>query len=230
MIDAAQRTAAKVVGIAYLATNATAILATFINKLIVHGDAARTAANIMGSERLFRVGIVSDLFVWIADVAMIVGLYVILRSINKNIALLALAWRLIETSVLAVATLNRLNAVPFFVGPGYLQSFEAARLHALGMIALGAYAADYNIGLIFFGLGSAVFSYLLYRSNYIPRILSGWGVFASLLTAVCSIAFVIFPTLADTLAPGCYGPIFLFEVVTGLWLLIKGLRQPGTAG
>ncbi|MBC5806299.1 MAG: hypothetical protein DLM53_12435 [Candidatus Eremiobacter antarcticus] len=153
MIDQSQRTAAKVVGIAYLAMNATAILGFFVDKLVVHGDAARTAANIMASERLFRVSIVSDLFVWIADAAMIVALYVILRPINRNVALLAAAWRLVETSVLAVATLNRLNALPLLLGTDYLRAFGAARLHALGMLSLGAYAADYNVGLIFFGLG-----------------------------------------------------------------------------
>lgn len=75
-IDDSQRVAARVAGIAYLVTFATANFAEFYvdSKLIVDGDSAKTAANIIASERLFRLGIASNLFTFAAVVPLIVAL------------------------------------------------------------------------------------------------------------------------------------------------------------
>ncbi len=228
-IDDSQRAAARIAGITYLLALVSANFASFYvaSKLIVDGDAAKTVANIVASERLFRLGIASDLFTFAADIVLIIALYVILRPINRNLALLALSWRLVETSIFVVTTLNSLNVLRLLSGAPYLRAFEGDRLQALTMLSIRAHGAGYNVGLIFFGLGSTVFCYLFFKSNYIPRVLAGWGVFSSLLVAICTFAFIIFPNLADSLEPGCFIPIFIFELVTGFWLLIKGLNQPG---
>jgi len=84
-VDDSQRAAARVVGITYLLTNATAMFAAFYaGSLVVDGDAAKTAANITASERLFRLGIASDLFTFAAVVPLIVALYVVLRPVKSQ--------------------------------------------------------------------------------------------------------------------------------------------------
>jgi hypothetical protein len=228
-IDATQQRAARVAGFLYLAIMAIANFGQVYvpSKLFVPNDAAKTALNIMATERLFRLGIASDLLTWAGDIVLIVALYVILKSVNRNLALLALSWRLVETAILAVVTLHGFDVLGLLSGAAYLREFEADRLQALTMLSIGAHAAGYNIGLMFFGLGSTVFSYLFFKSNYIPRILSALGVFASLVVAICTFAFVIFPNFALTAEPACYMPIFLFELIAGFWLLIKGIRHPG---
>ena len=81
-----QHTAAKVVGFFYLFTNATAIAAFSIRgKLMVMRDAAQTAANIAGSERLFRVGIALELITVAGVLALLWGLYVVLRPVDRNL-------------------------------------------------------------------------------------------------------------------------------------------------
>lgn len=92
------------------------------------------------------------------------------------------------------------------------------------MLSIGAHDDGYNVGLMFFGLGSTVFGYLWLRSRYIPRALAVLGVFGSLLIGASSFAFIIFPNLADIVEPWCFVPIGIFEITLGLWLLIKGLR------
>jgi hypothetical protein len=80
---------------------------------------------------------------------------------------------------------------------------------------------------VFAGLRSAVFACLWFRSRLVPRALAGWGVFASVLLSACTYVLIIFPELAKTISPAIYGgPIFLFELTMGLWLVIKGLRPP----
>jgi len=199
-------------------------------RLVVHNDTAKTAANILAHERLFRLGIASDLLTFATDVVLIAALYVVLKPVNQNLALLATLWRLIETSLCVVMTLSSFDVLRLLSGSASLQVWEPDRLQALARLSLGAHGDAFNVCLLFFGLGSTVFGYLWVKSNYIPRILAVWGVFSSLLVAICSLAFVVFPRLVDRAGLSCYLPIFIFELSMGFWLLIKGLRQPDQLG
>jgi hypothetical protein len=224
-IDESQRAAARVVGFAYLLAMVTAILGFYIRgHLIVSGDVAATARNIIAHEPLFRLGIASDLVTFVTDIALIAALYVVLKPVNRNLALLAAFWRLMETAVLVVVTLNGFDVLRVLSGADYLGVFEADRLQALARLSLSAYADGYNAGFVFLGLGSAVFSYLWFKSGYIPRALAALGVFSSLLLATCNLAFVISPGLARAVGPGYMAPMGVFEVTMGFWLLLKGLR------
>jgi len=223
-IDESQRKAARVVGFSYLFAMVTAIFGFYVRgHVIVPGNAAETARNIMASELLFRAGIASDVITFVTDIALITALYVVLRPVNRNLALLAAFWRLMETAVLVVVTLNGFDVLRVLSGADYLGVFEADRLHALARLSLGAYFAGYSVGFVFLGLGSAVFSYLWLKSSYIPRALAVLGVFSSLLLAACNFAFILLPSLAKTVGPIYMAPMGVFEVTMGLWLLLKRL-------
>jgi hypothetical protein len=225
--DASQRKAARVVGFAYLFALVPAIFAEFYvsGRLIVYDNAAETARNIMAHERLFRLGVAGNLIVCASDVVLLTALYVVLERVNRNLALLATFFRLIETTILVVVTLNDFDVLRLLSGAGYLRPLEADLLQALARLSIGAHGATYNVALLLFGFGSPVFCYLWLKSGYVPRILAVWGLFASLLVGACAFAFIIFPELAKVVTIGYYGgPIFLFELTMGLWLLLKGIR------
>ena len=95
-IDESQRKAARVAGFAYLFTFVTVVLVNFgiHERLIIAGNAAETARNIMAHERLFRVGIASDLIYCAGVVILLTALYVILKPVNRSLALIAAFWRL----------------------------------------------------------------------------------------------------------------------------------------
>src|SRR4030095_1120453 len=103
-----QRTAARAAGLLYLSLMVTGVFAEFYARgpLIVPGDAAQTARNIAASERLFRLGRVSTLITFAGAVARVVALYVVLKPVNRNLALLAAFWRLAECAILGVISLN----------------------------------------------------------------------------------------------------------------------------
>jgi hypothetical protein len=224
-IDTSQRTAARVVGFTYLFAMATAVLSFWIRgSLIVAGNAAETARNIMASESLFRMGIASDLMTFVADIVLITALYVVLRPVNRNLALLATFWRLMETAVLVVVTLNGFDVLRVLSGAEYLGAFEADRLQALARLSLGAYGTGYNVGFVFLGLGSAVFAWLWFQSNYIPRALAALGVFSSLLLAAANFAFILSPGLSRAVGMGYMAPMGIFEVAMGFWLLFRPLK------
>jgi len=98
-IDESQREAAKVVGFSYLFALPPAIFAEFYvrTQLIAFDNAAQTARNIMAHERLFRLGIASNISVFAVDVILIIALYLVLMPVKRSLALLAMGWGLIET-------------------------------------------------------------------------------------------------------------------------------------
>jgi hypothetical protein len=227
-IDESQRKAAKVAGFLYLFMMVTGVFAEFYarGQLIVRGDALQTARNIAASAQLFRIGIVSNLITFAGDVILVVALYVLLKPINRNVALLAAFWRLAECSILAVIALSDFAALRLLSGADYLRAFDTKQLQALAYLFVSVQAAGYRIGLVFFGLGSTVFSYLWFKSRYIPRGLAAWGIFSSLVVAIVTLAIMVFPTLAAVVIPIYFAPIFIFEVALGLWLLVKGIQAP----
>lgn len=117
-IHESQRKAAKVVGFTYLFAMAVALFAESYVRghLIVLASAAETARNIMAHERLFRLSIAADLIMVATDVVLLTALYVVLKPVDRSLALVAAFWRLVENSVCAVMTLNRLDALRVLSG------------------------------------------------------------------------------------------------------------------
>jgi hypothetical protein len=227
-IDDSQRKAAKVVGFAYLFALVPAIFAEFYARghLIVFNNAAQTAQNIVEHEGLFRFGIASNLTVFAVDIALITALYVVLKPVNRMLALMAAGWGLIETAMLVVVTLNDLDVLRILSGADYLQAFGVSQLQALARLSIGAHDTTYNVGLIFAGLRSTAFCYLWFKSGYIPKVLAAWGVFASFLMGAFAFSFIIFPGLRKIIPVEVYGSlIFVFELTMGFWLLFKRLRS-----
>jgi hypothetical protein len=227
-IDESQRTAAKVVGICYLLTNALGIFAVAYVRghLIAVDDAAQTATNIVAHETLFRLGIAGYLGCMLTDAALLTALYVILRRADQNLALFAACLRLVEVVIGVVATLNSFDVLRLLSGAGYLRAFRPDQLQALARIPISAFDAGVNVSFVFLGLGSAVFGYLWLKSNYVPRALAALGLFGSLLFAAGSFTIIVFPKVADWAEPAYFAPMGIFELTMGFWLLIKGLRPP----
>ncbi len=230
-IDESQRKAAKVVGLSYLLALPPAIFAEFyvLGRLIVYNNAVDTARNILAHERLFRLGTASNLTAFAIDIALITALYLVLKPVSRNLALLAAFWGLIETAIFVVTLLNDLEALRLLSSDtDYLRVFEPDRLQALARLSISAHGAGYGVGLVFAGLRSTLFCYLWFKSSYIPRALATWGMLASILMGACAFSFIIFPELAKVVGVLIYGaPIFFFELTMGFWLLLRGLRPSG---
>lgn len=223
----AQHTAARIIGIIYPIQMATGIFGeVFVRgQLIARGDPAKTAENIVASEQLFRLSIAGDLITYILVMVLTWAFYVLLRPVNRHVALLGAFFRLSELAVLCVATVNSLVVLRLLSGAAYLNTFDANQLHSLVMLAYHTQGLGMSVGFILLGLGSAVFAYLLLRSGYVPKGMAILGVFSSLLLALGSLALIVFPGL------GAIGMIYmipmgLYEVGLGFWLLIKGIKAP----
>lgn len=225
--DQTQRNAAKAVGFAYLVTNTLAYFAEFQvrARLFDYDSAAKTVANIISSERLFRLGLAADLLTFALDIVIIAGTYLILKPVNRSLAIFGLAWRLVETAVVAVMALNTFDILTLLSGSEYLKALPPGHVQAMVGMAVEAHNAGYNVGFLFFGLGSGAFCLAWYQSRYIPRVLAAWGLLGSLLTAASTFVYTLSPALAAGVEPRCFVPIGTFELILGFWLLLKGLPR-----
>ncbi|MHC4791131.1 MAG: DUF4386 domain-containing protein [Planctomycetota bacterium] len=233
--DMSQRQAARVAGIGYLIIIIAGIFAEFFvrSTLIVPGDAATTANNIMASEWLFRIGIASDLVMLLFDVVVALALYVVLKPVNKSLALLAAFFRLVHAAIYGLNLLNLFFVLQFLSGADYLTVFETEQLHALILLFLNGHSIGYLIGLVFFGVHCLVLGYLILKSGYIPRILGVLLVFASLGYLTDSFANFLLPNYEayETIfLLVVFVPAFIAELSLCLWLLLKGVNVQRTHG
>ncbi|MEV5028977.1 DUF4386 domain-containing protein [Paenibacillus sp. LPE1-1-1.1] len=210
-----------------------AILAMFSNftvleGLIVADDAATTANNIITNEILFRSGFLCFVLVLILDVLVTWALYVLLKPVNKNLALLAALFRLVYTAVFGMALHHFLNVLQLLSGAEYLTVFTTEQLHAQAMLLIDAFNNGWLIGLVFFGLHLLVAGYLIIKSRgYLPKLIGIFLVLSAAGYLTDSIAHFLLPNYSD------YQTVFLLivaipgvvgELSLAFWLLIKGVK------
>jgi len=191
--------------------------------IVVSGDAAATARNIMASPSLWRAGIAGDLVMHLCDVGVMLGFYVLLRPVSKNLALLAVLFNLVQTSVLVANKLNLLQPLFLLGDAGYLKAFTPEQLQALSYVSLRTHDYGFGFGLMFFGAECIVVGYLIVRSSYLPTVLGVMMAVAGVSYLTNSFALVLSPTLASRLFPVILLPPFVAELSMALWLLMKGV-------
>lgn len=217
---------ARIAGLMYLFALVTAVFSEFYirSSLFVWANVGETASNIANSEGFFRTAIVSDLSSFAGIVVLAVSLYLVVKPVNPYLALIALCWWLGQAFILGMTTLNSFIILSLVSGAGYLAAFDAGQLHALvGLFVRGHYAG-YDIGLIFFSLGSSAFAYLLFKARLVPRPLVLFGLLASLLFLTGTVTLFLLPEVSPLVRQVINPPIALYELLIGLWLLIKGAR------
>lgn len=231
-IDASNRQAVRAAGFTLLAAMAIAVLANYgiyPFRFTVPGDAAETARNLLAHERRFRLATACNLLYVVNAVVLLSSLYVILKPVNRTLALAAAFSRLIFALLWGLSALNGLGALRLLGGAAYLGVFKADQLQALARLHLGANFDVYYVGLPFWGLASTVCAYLWFKSRLIPRALAAFGVIASAWCVICAFAFIVFPRFNTTVHATWFDlPMVIFEMTLGYWLLTKGLRSTGT--
>jgi len=224
------KTISKIAGFGYLIIFITGIFSNFfvLESLIVPGDAATTANNIMGADSLFRIGILSFFIMVIFDVVLAWALYILLKPVDKNLSLLSGWLRLVNSTIFGIALFNIFSVLQILSGAEYLKEFATGQLQAEVMLSLNTFNNTWLIGLVFFGLHLFVLGYLIFKSGYIPRIIG-------ILLIVAAIGYLI-DSFANFLLPSyaAYKDIFLLIVVVPgiigelsltFWLIFKGVKD-----
>jgi hypothetical protein len=227
-LETSPKTLARIGGALYLFIIVAGIFGELFVRgaLIVSGNAAATAANIAAHEGLWRLGIAGDLAMHIADLPLLVILYVLMRPVNRDLALLVVLFDAVQSAVLVGSKLNLL--MPLFAqgDAGYLKAFAPEQLQALSYLSMRMDSNGFGFGLIFFGCGCLVLGWLIRRSGYLPWILGALIQLAGACYLVNSFALILAPSLAGALFPVIMLPPFVGESSLALWLLFKGVDVP----
>ena len=215
---------ARVAGLAYVTIIMIGILGVgfLVESNIVSGNNAATVNKIRANELLFRIGIASEIMMFVLVVLLSLALYVILKTVNKNLALLALLWRLGEAIIGGGVTVIS-GLIPLLLLDNEAV-FETEQLQALVGLFLDVRNAGLDVVLIFIGMGGTVFCYLFFKSKYVPRILAAWGMLTYLSMLILGFVSILSPNLPETVKMAFYAPGGLFEIIFGLWLLVKGVN------
>ena len=186
------------------------------SRIIAH-EAARTAANITAHESLFRLGFAAYLIEACCDVALALLFYVLLKPVNKYLALLAAFFGLVSTATFALTQLVYFAALPM---QRNLSAFTPDQVAALTQFSVKIYALGSGVFMVFYGIATLLRGYLMYRSTYFPRVVGG-------LLGVAGIAFIV-KSFTLALAPAyasdyLLAPVMLATLSVTGWLLIKGV-------
>ena len=189
-------------------------------KLVIPGNAAQTAQNILAHQVLFRVGILSYLFNFICDIVVAWALYGLLKPVNQSFSLLTAWFQLVYATIGLVATINLVSVLRLLTTADYLKVFGSDQLHTQVMLSLHAFRDGWSFGFFFFAIHLICLGYLVYRSGYIPK-------FAGICLVIAGSGYLV-NTLQPFLFPNVnisYITITYFgELVFMFWLLIKGLK------
>jgi hypothetical protein len=217
---------ARIAGLLYLIMTVCAPFSMMYipSNIIVSGDAAATANNLIASESLFRIGFVSDSVVFLIEIVLIVILYVLFKPVNKTLSLVAAFARLAMTVIQGVNLLYNSTALLLLSGAGYLTVFEPDQLHALMLLFLNAHESGVLIWQVFFGFHCSVLGYLLFKSGYFPRILGVLMVVAALGYLTESFGNFVLPKYEEIFAVVVVVLAVIGEIPFMLWLLIKGVN------
>jgi hypothetical protein len=195
-----------------------------VSRISGSGNFLATAHTVASSETLYRIGLLCGLVGTLSTILLAIGLYVALKGVDGNLALMALLFRLAESAIGGVVVVFGFASLQIYLDANHTTAFDANQLGALANLVSRTSTVGTEVSVIFFTVGSTIFFYLFLRSAYIPRILAQWGVLASLLCMAAFVASLLVPQSAELLT-GIGGlPIGIAEPVVGLWLLTRGIR------
>lgn len=189
-------------------------------RLIVANDAAATAHNIRSSPLLFRAGFAAYLIEAVCDVALALLFYVLLRPVNRNLALLAAFFGIVATVTYAFAECFYFAPALILSDAPFLRAFTTEQLNALALLSLKLFGTIAGIFIGFYGIATIIRGWLALRSGYLPRVLG-------VLFIIGGAGFVL-QNVALVLAPAYATPFLLFlmapaGVAMFLWLIVKGV-------
>ena len=213
---------ARITGAFYLLTILTGIFAQgFVSgRLVVDGDAAATATNILTHRGLFQLGFAVYLIEMACQIAMTALFYDLLKPAGRSVSLVA---AFLGLTGCIIKTLSRLFFIaPLFIlgGAHYLSVFSREHLQALALLFLRVNDHGAAIALVFFGFYALLTGYLIIRSTFLPRILGVLSILGGLgwLSFLYQpLGYRLFPYIA---ALGLLGAASLI-----LWLLVFGVNE-----
>jgi hypothetical protein len=155
------------------------------------------------------------------------GLYVLLRPVNKNLALLFLLLNTVGVAIQCASMFPLVSAMLQGDGASHMQAFSAAQLEGLAYLSINVYKTGFVTAQLFFGMWLFPLGYLVYKSKSLPRFLGVLLVLDGIAVLIWFLQALLLPDYAAIRIPGLVVS-FIAEVGLALWLLVKGVKVVGS--
>ncbi|MFZ0908553.1 MAG: DUF4386 domain-containing protein [Candidatus Acidiferrales bacterium] len=220
--EASPRLKARITGVFYLVTILTGIFSQgFVSgRLVVDGDAAATATNILAHRGLFQLGFAVYLIEMACQIAMTALFYDLLKPAGRSVSLVAAFLGFAGCVIKTFSRVFFISALSILGGAHYLSVFSAEQLKALALLFLNVNDHGAAMALVFFGFYALLTGYLIIRSTFLPRILGVLSVIAGL-----GWLSFLYPPLGYRLFPyiAVFGLIGAVSLI--VWLLVFGVNE-----
>lgn len=216
------RLLARVAGVFYLIIIVFAMFAyKYVRgQVIIPGDMAQTAANMLAHERLYRLGFTAAVVVVVCNLPVGWILFELLKVVNQRIALLALLFIVVAATIEAVNLFNYIEPLFTFTLPEYRSAFQANELQALARGPIRMFGYAFSVSLAFFGVFCVLTGHLIIRSKFFPAILGVLMIIAGLIYWINNLGlFLALPI------PYIQWVTLIAEASLALWLLVVGVNE-----
>ncbi|UCC88367.1 MAG: DUF4386 domain-containing protein [Anaerolineales bacterium] len=216
----------RLLGAAFLLQAVASAVAGLIllGPLMVPGNIVASMTNMANNALQMRASIVVEMITAIGIVMLGALLFVTLQKQNGKIALVALGLYLIEAAILAVSRMAAFALL--LVSQESVVAGHPPYLQSLGSLFYETQSFGYDLHMLPFALGATMFYYLLFKSGFIPRLLSLWG----LIAAPLALIGILFSLLGYQVPIIVFIPNLPFELGIGVWLIVKGIRDASETG
>lgn len=222
------KTTARIAGLLYLMVVFTGIFSLMYvpNKLIVWDNASLTFNNIAASETLFRLGIVSGLACYTFFLFLSLVLYKLLKPGNENYAKLMVILVSLSVPIFFVNVQNEFTVLSLVTDRNYLAIFSAEQIESQVLFYLDQYDSGMSIVHIFSGLWLFPFGYLVFKSDFLPKILGILLILGGFGYVIDFMGFALFKNYSKlgisqfTILPASIG-----EIGICLWLIFIGVKE-----
>jgi hypothetical protein len=216
---------ARIGGLLYLLIIAAGLFAELVReRFVVPGNAAATAHSITDHAFLFRLGIAADLSTFVCGVALTIILYVLLKPVSRNAALLMLGFNLVQDAIGGLNVLNTYRPLQLLGGAAYLEVFSRQQLEAMALLSLNTHSVGFAVAMVFFGCSCVALGYLTFASGLFPNALGVLMAIAGASYLTLSTARLLSPPLASMLFPSILAPALIGELSFAVWLTVKGVN------
>jgi hypothetical protein len=195
--------------------------------IIVKGDATATAANIVNHPTLFRLGFASYMIEGICDIALCVLFYVLLRPVNRNLALLAAFFGIASMVTFAVAQSAYFASSLIVRETAGMESFTTEQRNALALLSLRISATIGGLFLALYGIATMIRGFLIMRSGYFPGVFGVLFIIAGAGFFLRTATFILAPAYSSYLL---LLPMAVAGIPFMLWLLIRGVKPVPVPG
>ncbi len=216
----------RLLGAAFLFVLVSGLSDLLLTEVVVSGSISDILVNISNSLTLIRISILGVLVSSIGIIVLAALLYVALYKQNRIIALVALGLWLAEAITLALSKIGAFALIPLSLEFVEVGAPEHSYFQTLGdFLYYGLDRVGYDIHMLFFCLGAILWFYLFYRSRYIPRVLSIWGIVSASLLLIYTLLVLFGRSLGIPMTMILTIPYLPYELFLGIWLIIKGFNS-----